>query len=47
MAMETGCKVIFLSKLPSNSNLKINKNNTPMSKGSVGRYRFTGISGIK
>jgi hypothetical protein len=43
--METGCTKIFLSNLPSNKSLKMNKNIIPISNGSVGKYKLTGISG--
>ncbi len=46
IAIETGCKRIFLSNFPSKINLKINKTKIPASKGSVGNERFTGIPGI-
>lgn len=46
IAIETGCSNIFLSKLPSSKSLQINKNNTPASKGSVGKYILTGIPSI-
>jgi len=46
IAIETGCKSIFLSNFPSNNNLNINKTKIPASKGSVGNERFTDIPGI-
>jgi len=46
IAIETGCKRIFLLNFPSKSNLKRNNTNIPASNGSEGNERFTGIPGI-